>query len=272
MSEETRKGTLCFIGLGLAGELGVSLNGLKELESSDIVFAEEYTSSLSSGSLDRLEKMAGKSIQLLDRKQVEDGSIVLGSCVNKRVAFLVVGDPMTATTHVDLRLRAEREGIGTTIIHAASVLTAVPGILGLQHYKFGRTTTVPFPQEGFSPTSPYDVIVENLSRGLHTLVLLDIDAENSRYMTANEGLHVILDMERRVGKGVIKPETLVCVVARAGSPDCVANAGAISDMVTRDFGPTLHTVVVPGRLHFMEEEALEVFAFKPKKIDPVLDR
>jgi diphthine synthase len=133
-------------------------------------------------------------------------------------------------------------------------------MLGLQHYKFGRTTTIPFPQEGYSPTSPYEVISENLSRGLHTLVLLDIDAENSRYMTANEGMHSLMDMERRVGRGTVTAGTLVCVIARAGSDDCLVQAGRLGELISENFGPTLHTLVVPGKLHFMEEESLEALA------------
>lgn len=263
MTGKDDRGKLVFIGLGLNDDLGISLRGIKEMEGSDVIFAEDYTSTLATGSIPRLEQRVGKQIQLLDRKAVEDGKVVLDACSGRGVAFLVAGDPMSATTHVDLRLRAEKLGIHTEIVHGASALTAVPGILGLQHYKFGRTTTVPFPQEGYSPTSPYEIISENLSRGLHTLVLLDIDAENSRYMTANEGLHALMDMERRVVKGTITPATLVCVVARAGSHDCIARAGTVSVLVRESFGPTLHTIVVPGRLHFMEQEALEALAGLP---------
>lgn len=263
MHAQRNKGTLTFIGLGLYDDEGLSIKGMKEIRASDEVFAEAYTSMLVAGALDRLESRAGRKIQLLDRERIEEGSAVLEACKDKRVALLVVGDPMGATTHIDLRLRAAKLGIETSIVHGASVLTAVPGILGLQHYKFGRTTTLPFPQEGYSPTSPYEVVAENLLRGLHTLVLLDIDADGSRYMTANEGLHSLLDMERRVAKRAINQQTLVCVVARAGSPDCLARAGSISDMISSDFGPPLHTIVIPGKLHFMEEEALEVLAGKP---------
>jgi diphthine synthase len=253
-------GRLVFVGMGLHDDHDISERGLEEIKAADVVFAESYTSMLSPGSLDKLAARSGKEIELLDRAAVEDGSRILSESGSKKVAFLVAGDPMSATTHVDLRLRATKAGIETVVVHNASVFAAVPGLLGLQHYKFGRTTTLPFPQEGYSPTSPYDVISENLSRGLHTLVLLDIDAENSRYMTVGEGLHLLLDMERRQAKGLLSDGTLVCAVARAGSPDCVLRAGAVKELATMDFGPPLHSIVVPGRLHFVEEDALEAFA------------
>ena len=255
-----RAGRLAFVGLGLHDENGITVQGLQEIRNAEIVYAEMYTSALTEGAMDRLGSNTGKHIELLDRASLEDGSRVLNDCRERRVALLVVGDPMTATTHVELRLRAISQGIETVVVHGVSVLTAVPGLLGLQHYKFGRTVTLPLPQEGYSPTSPYELIADNISRDLHTLILLDIDAENNRYMTANEGMRLLLDMERRTERKTLSMDSLVCVVARAGSPDCIVRAGPLREMVDLDFGGPLHTLVVPGKLHFMESEALSLLA------------
>jgi len=256
----TGSGRLVFVGLGLHDENGITLRGLHEIEKAEVVYAESYTSALAEGSVERLAARTRKNITVLDRASVEEGTRILNDCQSKSVVLLVAGDPMTATTHVELRLRAIGQGTTTDIVHGVSVITAVAGRLGLQHYKFGRTVSLPFPQEGYSPTSPYDLIAENLSRDLHTLVLLDIDAENDRYMTANEGMHLLLDMARRTGRSAITGDSLVCAVARAGSPDCVARAGAIRELIDLDFGGPLHSLVIPGKLHFMEVEALRVLA------------
>lgn len=252
-------GRLVFAGLGLHDEDGLTVAAVKEIQKADLVFVETYTSALEEGAVQRLEARVGRSFRPLDRAAVEDGGVILEAAKSGRVVLLIAGDPMSATTHVDLRLRAAEESIETAVIHGVSVMTAVPGLLGLQHYKFGRTTSLPFLQEGYSPTSPYEAVAENLARGLHTLILLDIDAENRRFMTANEGIHLLLDMERRVGKGVLSGDSLVCVVARAGHPDCIVRAGTAKDLVEEDFGPPLHSLVMPGKLHFMEERALRVF-------------
>jgi diphthine synthase len=260
-----KKGRLAFVGLGLHDEHGITLRGLDELGRCDEAFAESYTAMLSDGAVDRLGRRAGKTVETMDRKVVEDGTRILEAAKSAHVVLLVPGDPMSATTHVDLRLRAEAAGIETAVVNGVSAMTAIPGLLGLQHYKFGRTTTLPFPQEGYSPTSPYEVVEENLARGLHTLVLLDIDAENSRYMTANEGLHLLLDMAGRVGRRAVDEDTVACVVARAGAPDCIVRAGAVREMLGADFGRPLHSLVVPGKLHFIEEEALQVLAGLTKR-------
>lgn len=254
-----------FIGLGLHDEKGVTIRGLQEIGAADVVFAEAYTSSLSDGAIDRLAVRTGKQIETLDRVTLEDGRRILDACREKQVALLVAGDPMTATTHVELRLRAIAQGTETKVIHGVSAMTAVPGLLGLQHYKFGRTVTLPLPQEGYSPTSPYELIGENLARGLHTLVLMDIDAENSRFMTANEGMYLLLDMEKRTGLHILSEDTLICVVARAGAPDCTVRAGSVGDMIPLDFGAPLHTIVIPGKLHFMEKDALRILGGMKEK-------
>jgi len=185
------------------------------------------------------------------------------SAKRKKVAFLTCGDPMTATTHVDIRLRAIKMGIKTNIIHGSSILTAVPGLLGLQNYKFGRTTTLVYPEKNYFPTSPYNIIKENKEMGLHTLVLLDIQEDKKRYMTANEGMNLLLKMEEKHKENIITQENVVCVVARAGSSEPIVIADTIKDIINRDFGPPLHSLVIPGKLHFMEIEAIQILAQLP---------
>jgi diphthine synthase len=120
-----------------------------------------------------------------------------------------------------------------------------------------------YPEKDYFPTSPYNIIKENKEMGLHTLVLLDIQADNDRYMTANEGMELLLKMEEKNKEKLFDGHSIVCVVARAGSSEPVTVAGAVKDLIYKDFGPPLHTLVVPGKLHFMEIEALELLAQLP---------
>ena len=248
-------GELLFVGLGLYDEKDMSVKAMEEAKECDSVFVEFYTSILAGTSVEKLEAFLGKPITVLSRKEVEEGDTLIKKAERERVAFLVPGDPMTATTHLELRLRAMAKGIRTRIIHGQSIITAAAGLTGLQAYKFGRVTTIPFPEEGYRPTSPYDVIKSNLEMGLHTLILLDI-REGGECMTANEGISYLLSIEEEKGDNVFTDGTPVCVIGQAGSEEPVVAFGKAGTLVEGEFGPPPHTLVVPGQLHFMEEEFL----------------
>jgi diphthine synthase len=265
-------GSLVFIGLGLYDEKDISLKGIEEIKNSEFVFAEFYTAKLMGTKKKKIEKIFGKKIEILDRYETEKGDKIIKTAKQKNVCFLTAGDPMTATTHIDLRIRAIKEGIKTQVIHGSSIATAVPGLLGLQNYKFGRTTTLAYPEKDYFPTSPYEVIRDNKKIGLHTLVLLDIQDDKKRYMTANEGMDLLLEMEEKYKDNIVTNESVICVVARAGSTESEITAGMIKDLIKKDFGPPLHSLVVPGRLHFMEIEALTVLAQLPAQLGEKLQK
>ncbi|AEK73633.1 diphthine synthase [Thermococcus sp. 4557] len=256
-----------FIGLGLYDEKDITLKGLETARKCDLVFAEFYTSLLAGTTLDKVEELIGKPIRRLSREEVElhFERIVLSEAKEKDVAFLTAGDPMVATTHSDLRIRAKELGIESYVIHAPSIYSAI-AITGLQIYKFGKSATVAYPEKNWFPTSHYDVIKENVERGLHTMLFLDIKADQNRYMTANEAMEILLRVEEMKKENVFTPDTLVVILARAGSLNPTLRAGYVRDMVGEDFGRQPHVMVVPGRLHIVEAEYLVAFAGAPKEI------
>lgn len=259
-----KQGSLTFIGLGLYDEKDMSLKALKKLQTCDIIFSEFYTSIMMGTTIEKLEKTIGKNINVLSRGETEAGTRIIKEAKTSDVCFLTGGDAMIATTHIDMRLRAIKEGIQTNIIHGTSIVTAAPGLLGLQQYKFGRTTTLVIPEQLFFPTSPYDVIKKNKALGLHTLVLLDIQAKKNRFMTATEGINVLLEMEKRRAEHVIHEEDIICVICQAGSKEPRVFANNFRSLKNKEFGLPLHTLVIPGELHFMEVEALQILAYLPE--------
>lgn len=251
---------LVFVGMGLHDPLDLSLKGLREIEAADHVYAEFYTST-PFVTEDALKEAYGREVRILSRAEVEEEEIPLRAAEDGRAVFLVGGEPLTATTHVELRVEAKRRGIPTRVVHGSSIVTAAPSLLGLMGYKFGRDTTLPFPYKGRLAQSPLDVVTNNMERGLHTLVLLDIKREEDRYLTAGYAIELMLETD-----GPIRNDTLVCAVARAGSNDPEIAAGYASDLAGTDLGDPLHCVVVPGDLHFMEAEALVELAGAPGAI------
>jgi diphthine synthase len=229
---------------------------------------ELYTNVMPALKTENLQQIVGKPVRVLSRSDVEEHAedTVISVAKVGKVGFLVAGDPMVATTHVDLRLRAHKAGIQTRIIHAASVLTAAAGAAGLQSYKFGRTVTVPVSQTGQLPESVLSAIEKNLDAGLHSLVLLEIDVENQRHVTITESLERIVSLSSRKPDGRIRPETLVVGLARLESPNMVVKAGSISELIKWNFGDPPYCLIFPTQLHFVEAEALQVFCGARKEL------
>src|SRR6266699_4890608 len=245
--------SLAFIGLGLNDEKGITLEGLEEARRADSVYGEFYTNIMPNLDLKRLEKVIGKRVEVLSRSQLEDegGRRLLKAASRERVAFLVPGDTLIATTHISLRLSLAKMVIPSRVIHGPSIVSAVCGATGLQSYKFGKSVTLP--QEPGVPGSLLDTVRDNKTRGLHTLILLDVRPELSKQLTVKDAAArlVVADpaFENWMGIGV----------ARIGSEDQFVLSAKLGRLQREDFGRIPHCLVIPGRLHFMEVESLKAF-------------
>jgi diphthine synthase len=260
-------GELVFVGLGLHDHMGISLQGLEEMKTADNVFIELYTSLLPGFSQKSLSKLSGKELNVLQRKDLEEnnGRIVLLAAEKGKTVLLVPGDPLIATTHVTLRIEARRRGINSRIVHGSSILSAAIGLSGLHSYKFGKSVTIPFVDENPSIT-PYAVIGENGKLGLHTLCLLDIKAEDNRFLKISDALKALLDIEAKRKEKAVTSNSLAVGVARAGSASPTVKAGFVNGLLKQEFGDPPHTLIFVGKLHFMEAEALVVLADAPEEV------
>jgi len=244
---------LKFIGLGIHDEKDISIRGLEEAKSCDILYADGYTSMIPDKK--KIEALIGKEVRVLTREEIEETDILLD--LKKDTGFLVGGDPFCATTHMEIYLRAVKKGIKTKIIHSSSIFSAIAET-GLQIYKFGKTASVARPEKNFEPQSAYDTIAENKARGLHTLVLLDIKSDEGYFMGAGEAIKVLLSLEKKRGGKAVTKDTEVLAMASLGGASVKKYAKA-EDLLEEKIGPKPHTLIIPGNLHFLEKEALELF-------------
>ena len=257
---------LTFVGLGLYDERSVTIRGRDAIRAADRVFAEFYTSHLAGATIEELEAYHDAEIEVRDRAGVErDPEPILAAAADGDAVFLTAGDPMISTTHVDLRLRAIERGIDTQVVHGTTAQSAAAGLSGLQNYRFGKATTLPFPDSHGAagvPDSVIGTIDANRDGGLHTLVYLDIKAERGAYMTADRGAELLAD--------AYGGDVLAVAIARAGSDDPVVAADRLAALADRELGDPLHLLVVPGDLHHVEAEALAALAGAPAELlDPV---
>ena len=212
---------LTFVGLGLFDKTDISEKGLACIRQADHVFLESYTSCLMGSTVEELEEYYRKPVHRLFREDVEQHPDHLLELAGKeQVVFLCAGDPMVSTTHADLRIRAAERGIRTSIIHAASIASAVCGLTGLQNYRFGKSCSLPYPQKNWFPTTPFDVIAQNLDLRLHTIVYLDI--RKDRFMTIPEAVALLEQMAQE--KHVPIPTVRRCSPGRIGQCHCTGRA------------------------------------------------
>jgi len=244
---------LFLVGMGLSPD-DTTRGALDVVARCSRVFCETYTSPMPGLEPSSLADLFARRVEMLNREQVEDGSLIMNSLSAGDVALLVPGDPMISTTHISLRVQAARAGHTSRVIHSSSILSAAIGESCLLATRFGRMATISF----LPSQQPYDVLKENRARGLHTLFLLDVDSERGRHMSIGQALQSLLAAEGKRCLGLIGRSTLAVGLARVSSPDQMVRAGRVRDLVQFDFGPPPHCLVVPGRLHFAEREALEV--------------
>ncbi|MEZ0345934.1 MAG: diphthine synthase [Infirmifilum sp.] len=248
-------------GLGLYGLRDVSVGLLSELKTVDQVFIEEYTSLAPDFSKSEFEKMIGKPVVTLRRKDLENGVLgrILEESRDKKIALLTYGNPLVATTHSYIISEAYRRGIQVKIYPAPSVFDGVICSTGLHVYKFGPIATLVYPEEKlkFYPYSTYKIIGENMKRGLHTLLLLDIKTEENKFMSIPEAAEVLLRLEEVFQEKIISSETLIIGVSRALSPTEEIFVGSITSALGIQKSPPPHSIVIPGLLHDTEIDFLE---------------
>ena len=245
------------VGLGLKpGHL--TAEALEAVKRCRQVFLENYTSRYAEGARRDLEKLLGREVKELGRKEVEEGfGKILARARRSPTALLVFGNPLVATTHVQLLLDARRLGVDFRVIPGVSV-TDFLAKTGLDAYKFGRVTTIVYPQENYAPESFYDAIEKNKSIGLHTLCLLDIQAEKGRMMTIKEALHILQGIEQKRGKKLLfNGAKLVGLCGLGGENELIA-AGRAARLLDFAFEGFPQSLIVCGELNEKEIEAMKV--------------
>lgn len=240
---------LWLIGTGLNDEKDLSVRAVDIIKKADYIYLESYTSIWRGD----LSKITDKEVVKADRDLVENkADEIISKAKDKDVVFLVVGDVLSATTHADLILRAREKGVKFKMLHNASVLTAV-GDCGLSLYKFGKVSSIPFHNENVE--TPYDVIKEN--KDLHTLLLLDL--KNDKTMSVSEGIKYLLKVEGKRKENVFTEDSFCVGCASLGTSEEDIKFGKAKDLLDYEFKSYPQCLIVVGKLHFVEEEFLEMF-------------
>ncbi|KYC51574.1 MAG: Diphthine synthase [Candidatus Methanofastidiosum methylothiophilum] len=241
---------LYLIGLGLS-EKDLSLKAFELLSKINNIFVDTYTNYFDFDLL-WLEKELNKKVIQLSREDIEKRPIFLDIAIDQDVAILVSGDPLVATTHTDILLRAKKKGIKTKIFHASSIYSAIAET-GLHIYRFGKTASIPFPEENFFPKSFYDVILENKGRNLHTMLLLDVKKEKNLFMNPKDAMEILRSIDKDCN---IQDIIIISRISHDSQRIIYGDIEELLKFNAEFYGLPPHTLVVPATLHFAEEEYL----------------
>jgi len=224
---------LYLIGLGL--DRDVSKKALEYMEECDELYLDVYTSK-SNIKLDRPVIKAGRELL--------ESDVLVKKAKDMNIGILVVGDVFIATTHYSLYLEALKQKVEVKIAHGTSILNYISE-LGLFQYKFGAIASITFDEK---VSSYMDIIKKNLANGWHTLCLLDL--KDSRFMDVNNAVTNLL-------KQGLDENQLVIAYSYDNKSNVII--GSAKDLKNEKLDKHPACLVIPGVLHFMEEEALELW-------------
>ncbi len=228
---------LYIIGLGL-NEKGISKEGMLALEKCHKVYLEDYTVDFP---YDITELRLGKKLVPIGRSEVESNKLIK-EAKGRRVALLVYGSPLFATTHMSLILDARAQKISVKVLYSTSVFDAIAET-GLQLYKFGKIASMPKEDADF-----LKYVKENLSIKAHSLILIDIGMSFKK---------AIEKLEKAIEKDKIKIDKIV-VCSKLGTDNSVIFYGSVDELKEKEINAPF-CFIIPSELHFLEKEGLKMF-------------
>jgi len=247
---------LWFVGLGISGTRSIPIEVVKIIQEADFVYLEAFTSPISKQHEDEIKNMVNGSFKIAKRWLVEDGQEILKTSKSSTAVLLSYGDPYVATTHIELRTRAKLENIETNTIHSASAITSMVGEAGLQFYKVGRMVTIM--NEKKSTITPYTAIFKNLTQGLHSIILLEYNHDENYFLDPKDAISNLLDVEKEQKRNVLNNDTFAIIASRIGFETQKIISGKFSNLLKVDFGEPPHSIIITGKLHFTESDAINV--------------
>ncbi|MEK6940864.1 MAG: diphthine synthase [Nanoarchaeota archaeon] len=210
------------------------------------LYLEGYTGYCKS--VKELEKLLGKKITKLSRKDVEDYSKKLISKAKKNnIGILIQGHALCATTHIALLQECKEHKISYQVIHGSSVFTAV-SVTGLSMYNFGKVTSIPF--DNHNVKEPYNVLLQN--NNLHTLFLLDL--KDGKFMNFKDAISYLLRMDKTLANKI----AVIC--GALGSNNERIIAGKMGELLSKELEVYPQVLIIPGKMQFYEEEFLASFS------------
>ncbi|MCL5873909.1 MAG: diphthine synthase [Candidatus Thermoplasmatota archaeon] len=236
-----------FISAGFNPPLSFTKEELDFLETSELILVDTYTSP------NYLKEFGNRKLTFADRDSLENYEWIMNE--RKNISIVIPGDSFSATTHYAIYREAILRGLKVKVFHNSSIFPTAATRMGLHLYKIGPAVSLPRFKHRFRPISPYDKMLENFKKGLHTILLLDTEPP----LELGDAIDQLLWMEEQTKGGLFDRNREIGVVCSLGTPNEKIIYAKIETLRGWKDGEAPFTIVVPGELHFQEKEALDLF-------------
>ena len=229
-------------------------------------YLEGYTAILPRSQEEILESVVGPWERIM-RPSVENPADLMSEAREHAIGLMVVGDPLQATPHIDLEARCAEEGVGFGVVPGMSATSLAISLSGLQSYKFGRQVSIPYPYGEYLAISPLEMLLSNISNGLHTLILLDLDptgmgSDPPTPMTPGVALSILEKMVERYSElgteeSLESPgDWLGILLSDVGTQEQRIVSGTLREVCQNDAG-LIHSLIIPSDMSENESDAFE---------------
>ena len=87
--------------------------------------------------------------------------------------------------------------------------------------------------------------------------MLEYNQDKKFFLDPKDALKGLLETEQGQARNVITESNYVIIASRIGFKDQAIVSGKISSLKETEFGNPPHTIIIPGRLHFTESDAVK---------------
>ncbi|MEM0056863.1 MAG: diphthine synthase [Candidatus Geothermarchaeota archaeon] len=250
---------LYVIGLGIYGQYDVRFIPqylIELLKTCDEVYLEKHTSVVKID-IGELCNLIGKQVIVASREALEEKSYALIRTASARkIALLTPGDPLIATNHAQLIVECVKNKVDVKVFYASSALCAAISASGLHVYKFGPPCTIV--RESKAPsTRCYQLLKDNVARGLHSIFFLEYDYEEGYVMKPIEALRILASMDEE--HLLVSEDRYIILLCGLGSNNELKMAIKYQELPLLDTLTFMEPcmIIITGSLHYTEREYIE---------------
>ncbi|NAY81814.1 MAG: DUF357 domain-containing protein [Thaumarchaeota archaeon] len=213
-------------------------------------YFDNYTTFVKNSDLVWIEKKL--NAVPVSREKLEDVEHFIEEAKNKNVCLYVYGDPYIATTHQALKVYAIENNIDVKTVYSSSFINVIFGETGLHIYKIGFVGSI-IKDDINSRNYVYKQVGASLELKKHSIIIPSGYEGNVRYL-----LHELKQAEINFKEEVFTDYRFILLVSRAGTEEEKILGGKLSELLESEIElKEPFTLIVPGTLHFTEEEVLK---------------